>query len=198
MVGLLATPFNSVFEAAFSEVITPGNGNTAHFGRTGTGFASYFLNVGDTPAVVPACGGLTPIVVAGGPASRVTTGEVSQIYADLIGDPRPLVVWALLPLNEQANPWITEAIASQESNYQGDAPRDGVILVVGTTAWTAAHAAALIAHGVVDAAATDGSQSALLGSNADIRIDGDNRFLGQLSRVAGYRDPVQRYGIMMI
>jgi hypothetical protein len=197
VIGLLATPFNSVYGGTFSEAIAAGNTNTAHFGRTGTAFATYFLNVGDTPAVAPACGGLTPIVVAGAPASLVAIGQVAQIYADLVGDPRPLVVWALLPLDEAADPWITEAFASQESNYQGTAPRDGVILVVGTTAWTAAHTAALIAHGVVDAAATDGSQSALLGSDADIRIDGDDGFLGRLSRLAGYRDPVQRYGLMM-
>ena len=33
---------------------------------------------------------------------------------------------------------------------------------------------------------------------ADIRIDGDDGFVGQVNRLLGYRDPVQRYGLMMI
>ncbi len=75
VIGWFATPFNSVYEASFSEVISPGNTNTAHIGRRGTGFSAYFLKVGDTPVNVPACGGLTPIVVAGAPAAQVTTGK---------------------------------------------------------------------------------------------------------------------------
>ena len=198
ILGLLAKPFNSVYGTGFSEVVTPGNGNTAHFGRSGTGFGAYFIRLGNPPATAPVCGGLTPIIVAGAAASTVTSGSIAQIYADLVASPRPLVVWSLLPLNELTDPWINEALASQSYNYQGTEPREGLVLVVGTTAWSAAHTTALIRHGVIDAAATDGSQSALLGSSGDIRIDGDRGFVATISRLASYRDPIQRYGLMMV
>jgi hypothetical protein len=190
ILGLGATPFGSVFTRGFQEVINPAEVSTYYFGRNTTGFAGYRIGPLNPSGLNPASGGLTAMIVNGAQAHGAgVTPDVSYIYDALVGDPRPVVVWGLLPFNLVDNPWITEAIASQAENYQGKEPTQGLLLIVGSEAWSGAHTAAMISAGVKHAAATDGSYSAMLGSESTWVIGAPSIF-----NIGTYRDPIQRYG----
>lgn len=190
IIGLAATPFGSVIATTFSELINPPEVSTYYFGHNGTAFPGYRVGPLNPTGLNPASGGLTAMIVNGAQAHGIgVTPDVSYIYDNLVGNPRPLVVWGLLPFDLVESPWIAEALASQREHYQGQEPTQGLLVIAGSPAWSAAHTAALIAAGVKQAAATDGSYSAMLGSESTWVIGAPSVF-----NLGSYRDPVQRYG----
>lgn len=192
IVGLGSTPFGSVLARGFSETVVRPNSNSYHIACSGPAFAAYSI-ARLNPKLAPGCGGLIAIVVNGAPASTVAIDQVAQLYVDLVGNPRPVVVWGLLPLNFEENPIFEEAIHAQQEIYGDKAPLDGLIVVAGSEAWATGDTLALIGHGVTHAAAADASQSAVLGSSGELVIGSESPF-----NLASYRDHVQRYGLKMV
>jgi hypothetical protein len=187
LLGLGATPFGSVIpgEAVAAPVTW-----TYHFGHNRTGFPGYSVGPLNPANLNPASGGLTPIIVNGAPAAGAAVGPaVTAIYTALMFNPGPLVVWGLLPFDLTENPEIRDAIALQLENYEGKEPTHGLLLVVGTTAWSNAETLAMISAGVKQATAADGSLSAMMGCES-VWVIGDP----SLFNLGSYRDPIQRYG----
>ncbi len=190
ILGWLATPFGSVFGLSFTETKTPPVASTYHFGRSGTGFAAHKIGPLNPVGLVPGSGGLTAMIVGGSPATALVAGSlVGSIYTSLVWSPRPVVTWGLIPFDATIDGFILQTLESAPTLYDGAPPQGGLILVAGSEAWGSAETAALIAAGVKDCVATDGSQSAMLGSQSDWVIGDPSIF-----NFGSYRDPIQRYG----
>jgi len=190
LLGLLATPYGSVISPPVSENV-PAEPFTYYFGRSGTPFSAYSIGPNNPIAGLTwASGGLQPMVIAGASAGTVA-GQIGVSYTNLVGNPREEVIWALIPFGSDPETAIREAFASQDAIYQGKYPT-GLILVAGSERWINAYTLNLITHKVRDAVATDGSQSALLGSSGQFLIGG----AWSIFNVGSYRDPIQRYGFM--
>jgi len=189
--GAVQTPVG-VGEAAVAQPFT------YFFGRDTPAFSSYLVGPNNPPAGLTwASGGLIAIVVNGASAGTIP-GQVGTSYDNLVANPRPLVVWGLIPLVFEERADLREAIRSQEEAYGAEAP-DGLIIVAGSDAWINAYTLNLITHGTINATATDGSQSALMGCRDDIVIGAITTVAGfQINPfdVASYRDSIQRYGFM--
>lgn len=191
IIGLFAKPFGTVLAPTFSEIITSPMQDTAHFERTGLPFPTYAIGPLN-PTATPGCGGLDPFIL-NGVAGYNLPGQMGSSYADVISRDIPEVVWGLIPLDLQANPILGEAMSSQEYWYAGKHPT-GIVVVAGAEAWKDKYTQDLVMHGTRDAVATDGSQSALLGSSGQMVIGGAWNPLN----AASYRDWIQRYGMMAV
>ena len=190
ILGWLAKPFGSVFGLGFTETRTPAVASTYHLGRDGTGFAAHKIGPLNPAGLLPGSGGLTAMIVGGAPATPAVAGAlVGGIYTSLVANPRPIVTWGLIPFDSVIDGFIIQTLESTPTIYEGDPPVGGLILVAGSEAWGPAETTAMIGAGVTDAVATDGSQSAMLGSRSDWVIGAPSIF-----NFGSYRDPIQRYG----
>ena len=193
IVGSYATPFGSVWARNFSEKVASPVAVAFHLGHGAPPFSAYGVGPGDPPATPVECGGLTMFISNRRLASSYL-GTLRMLHDEWVAKGLKAVVWALVPLDTEDDPQLRESIGSQRENYQGREPRDGVILVVGARHWTLALTQALLTHGARDAVATDGSDSALIGSGEEIVMGNE----GNPIESTYYRDPIQRYGLKMV
>jgi len=186
VVGWLCYPYGAVQGPGGLGESAAADDGTFYFGRSGTAFASYAIGPDNPPpALTWASGGLTPIVVGGAPAS-VLGGWKGQNYLDLMLRAPELVVWALVTWDLGKEPILELAIESQSYHY-GATPPNGVIVVAGTDTWSTTDTADLITQRAVDAVATDGSTSVLLGSSGELVLEPTEG-----------KDVIERYGFVLL
>lgn len=196
LLGHYATPFGSVLSPPHTEIANPIVPGTYHFGRTAAGFGAYRIGPGEPTGLTWGSGGLTLMIQAGRPASAIA-GPAGATYQEVIDRSIPMVLWGLLTWSP-SDTVIQSAIDSQGENYLQTDSRDpdalaeppaGLILVAGANPWTHGDTLAMITQKVVDAVATDGSQSALLGTH-------DQTCPGLETTM--FLDPIQRYGFKCV
>jgi len=157
-------------------VLHPGVWNTKdHFGRTGRGHFSDYVIAPDPAAGQEAIGGLVRLVNAG----AVVTSPDTITLGAAVG----ICAWGLCPLSPvPTDGWLTELpwIDPNESDEL-----DGLIIVAGSDqqGFNPNMGAMLLAVGVKDAVATDGSDSVIMGSGTTFYV-----------RCALVKDGIQRWG----
>jgi hypothetical protein len=167
-------PFGPVISG--SQVLHPGVGNNkSYFGRTGEGHFSDYVIADDPATGKEAVGGLVRICANGGVVTSADTGTLGQAIG--------ICAWGLCPLSPiPTDGWLTEKpyIDGNESDEL-----DGLLVVAGSdqqgfNAWLAT---GMLAVGVTEAVATDGSDSVLMGWGQTAKI-----------RPGFIKDSIQRWG----
>jgi hypothetical protein len=189
LIGLAARPYG--------DVVVPGDGETGvqnsdawHFGRGGVAFSTYRIGPLDPQGLQWASGGLILMILNRFPAATL-------LYQEVIGRSIPMVVWGLVSW-EPGDGQIQAAIESQTTTYREPDPETpneprplptGLILVAGASPWLHSDTLDMITQRTVAAVATDGSQSALLGSSAQVADSLETTL---------FMDPIQRYGFKCV
>lgn len=186
LLGLGAKPYGAVVTpvAGLGENV-PAVPGTYFFGRSGIPFSTYSIGPGNPTGLIWGSGGLTLIISAGASAATLG-GSVGATYTRNIGRVR-FVVWGLIKWNPAVDKTLERAIDTQIEAYGAAGRPVGLILVAGADPWTNADTLSMITHKTIDAVATDGSDSGMLGSSGQMVLENSRA-----------KDQIQRYGFMCV
>ena len=177
--GAVATPLVGVGENV------PADPGTYFLGRSGLAFSTYAIGPGNPTGMTWGSGGLTLMISAGASAGTLG-GSVGATYLRNIGRVR-FILWGLIKWNPAVDTILERAIDSQIEAYGSAGRPVGLLIVAGADPWTNADTLSMITHKTIDAVATDGSDSGMLGSSGEIVIENSRA-----------KDLIQRYGFMCV